>query len=293
MEKIKLYARAKINPVLNVVQKLDNGYHSLEMIMQTVNLFDTIIISKTFTNNITLNTNVYWLPTDNKNLVYKVAKYLKEEYNIRYGIKITLLKSIPICAGLAGGSSDCATTLIGIRNLFNLKISNNKLLQIGKDFGADVPFCIKRGTYLAKGIGEELTPLNPFPHCYILIAKPPVNISTASIFQNLDLSNIREKPDIEKTIYYIKNQDIEGISKSLCNVLESVSIPLYPIIQDIKEVMLKNEALGSLMSGSGSAVFGIFKTKKQAIIAKVALEQTLKIKETFVTKPFNVTNRRN
>lgn len=287
MERIKLFAKAKINLALDVVERLDNGYHNLEMIMQTIELSDTIEIKKTFTNDIKLKTNVYWLPTDYTNLVYKAAKYLKDEYNIKYGIHIELNKKIPSCAGLGGGSADCAATLIGIRNLFGLKISNNKLLDISKNFGADVPFCLKRGTCLAEGIGEKLTPLNKMPNCYILVVKPNINISTSVIFENLDLSKIKERPDIEKIIYYIYKNDIEGISKNLCNVLESVSIEKYPIIKQIKENMLENGALGSLMSGSGSAVFGIFKNKKQMAIAKNNIERTLNIKEVFTTKPFN------
>ncbi len=288
MERIKLFAKAKINLALDVVERLDNGYHNLEMIMQTIGLSDTIEIKKTFTNDIKLKTNVYWLPTDYTNLVYKAAKYLKDEYNIKYGIHIELNKKIPSCAGLGGGSADCAATLIGIRNLLGLKISNNKLLDISKNFGADVPFCLKRGTCLAEGIGEKLTPLNKMPNCYILVVKPNINISTSIIFQNLDLSKIKERPDIEKIIYYIDKNDIEGVSKNLCNVLETVSIEKYPIIKQIKENMLENGALGSLMSGSGSAVFGIFKNKKQMAIAKNNIERTLNIKEVFTTKPFNI-----
>ena len=288
MERIKLFAKAKINLALDVVERLDSGYHNLEMIMQTIGLSDTIEIKKTFTNDIKLKTNVYWLPTDYTNLVYKVAKYLKDKYNIKYGIHIELNKKIPSCAGLGGGSADCAATLIGIRNLFGLKISNNKLLDISKNFGADVPFCLKRGTCLAEGIGEKLTPLNKMPNCYILVVKPNINISTSVIFENLDLSKIKERPDIEKIIYYIDKNDIEGVSKNLCNVLESVSIEKYPIIKQIKENMLENGALGSLMSGSGSAVFGIFKNKKQMAIAKNNIERTLNIKEVFTTKPFNI-----
>lgn len=288
MERIKLFAKAKINLALDVVERLDSGYHNLEMIMQTIGLSDTIEIKKTFTNDIKLKTNVYWLPTDYTNLVYKAAKYLKDEYNIKYGIHIELNKKIPSCAGLGGGSADCAATLIGIRNLFGLKISNNKLLDISKNFGADVPFCLKRGTCLAEGIGEKLTPLNNMPNCYILVVKPNVNISTSVIFENLNLSKIKERPDIEKIIYYIDKNDIEGVSKNLCNVLESVSIEKYPIIKQIKENMLENGALGSLMSGSGSAVFGIFKNKKQVAIAKNNIERTLNIKEVFTTKPFNI-----
>ena len=268
MKNIRLFARAKINLALDVIERLDNGYHNLQMIMQSVSLCDTIYIKKTFNDGICLETNKDWLPIDDKNLVYKAADYLKNEYNIKNGMYIYIKKQIPMCAGLAGGSADCASTLVGIRNLFNLKICNDKLLEIGKSFGADVPFCIKRGTYLAEGIGEKLTPMPPMPHCYMLIVKPSVSISTGAIFQSLDLSKIKERPDIEKINYYIKNENIEGIAANLCNVLETVSIPLYPIIKDIKEAMLESGALGSLMSGSGSAVFGIYKSKKQAILSK-------------------------
>lgn len=287
MEKVKLYARAKINTVIDVVERLDNGYHNLEMIMQSVHLADVIVIKKTFTNTISLDTNIQWLPNDSKNLVYKTAKYLRENYKISYGIDIKLFKSIPICAGLAGGSSDCAATLIGIRNLFKLPISNDELLKIGKEFGADVPFCLKRGSYLAKGIGEKLYPITPFPHCYILIAKPNVNISTAFVFQNLNLDKIKTRPDIEKMIYYQEKQDLKGIADTMSNVLENVSIARYPIIQNIKDMMIKNGALGSVMSGSGSAVFGIFNNKKQMAKASKELRYRLGIKDIFATKPFN------
>ena len=290
MKNIRLLAMAKINLALDVIERLDNGYHNLEMIMQSVTLADTIQIRKTFGNDITLSTNMHWLPIDEKNLVYKAADFLKREYKIKYGMDIYINKKIPMCAGLAGGSTDCAATLVGIRNLFGLKVSNNKLLEIGKEFGADVPFCIKRGTYLAEGIGEKLSPLPQMPHCYILIVKASVSISTGEIFQSLDLSKIKERPDIEKLTYYLKNQNIEGIATNLCNVLEIVSIQKYPIIKDIKESMLESGALGSLMSGSGSAVFGIYKSKKQAINSKNFLHKKLNINEIYITKPFNVYN---
>lgn len=290
MKNIRLLAMAKINLALDAIEKLGNGYHNLEMIMQSITLADTIQIRKTFGNDITLSTNMYWLPLDEKNLVYKAADFLKREYKIKYGMDIYINKKIPMCAGLAGGSTDCAATLVGIRNLFGLKVSNNKLIEIGKEFGADVPFCIKRGTYLAEGIGEKLSPLPQMPHCYILIVKPSVSISTGEIFQSLDLSKIKERPDIEKLTYYLKIQNIEGIATNLCNVLEIVSIQKYPIIKDIKEAMLESGALGSLMSGSGSAVFGIYKSKKQAINSKNYLHKKLNINEIYVTKPFNVYN---
>lgn len=287
MEQVKLFARAKINPALDVIERLDNGYHNLKMILQTINLLDTIIISKSKENKINLKTNIFWLPTDSRNLVYKTAQYFKENYNIKEGINITLHKKIPVSAGLAGGSTDCAATLIGVRNLFKLPISNDELFKIGKELGADVPFCLLRGTALAEGIGEKLTPIHYFPHCYIVIVKPSISVSTSSVFSSLNLNNIKERPDIEKIIYYLGKQDLENVCKNFCNVLETVTIARHPIIGKIKETMIKKDALGSLMSGSGSAVFGVFKSKKIAVLAIKELKQKYNIRDIFLTTPFN------
>lgn len=287
MNYVKLYARAKINPALNVIKKLDNGYHSIETIMQSINLVDTIRIEKTDVDNIILTTNLLWLPTDRRNLVYKTAQLLKQTYNIKEGIKINLFKRIPISAGLAGGSTDCAAALIGIRNLFKLPISNEELFNISKSLGADVPFCLMRGTALAKGIGEKLTPLPPFPPCYILIVKPPVSVSTSSVFENLSLENIKARPDIEKIIYCLKTQNLIELCNNMCNVLETVTIKRHPIIEKIKDIMVKKGAMGSLMSGSGSSVFGIFLSKKSAVFASKEIQSKYNIKDIFITKPFN------
>lgn len=287
MQRIKLFARAKINLALDVVEKLDNGYHTLKMIMQTINILDSITISKSSSSEIKLKTNISWLPTDNRNLVYKAASYLKESYNIKSGFNIFVNKNIPISAGLAGGSTDCAATLIGIRTLFKLPISNKDLFDIGKTLGADVPFCILRGTALAEGIGEKLTPIHYLPYCYIVVVKPSIGISTASVFSSLNLNNISQRPDIEKIIYYLEKQDLQNICNSFCNVLETVTIDKYPIISKIKNTMLQEGALGSLMSGSGSAVFGIYSSKKQAISALKKIKYKYNIKEIFLTTPFN------
>ena len=287
MEQVKLFARAKINPALDVIQKLDNGYHNIKTIMQTVSLFDIINISKTKTNKIYLSTNLSWLPNDSRNLVYKTAEYFKENYDIKEGININLTKNIPISAGLAGGSTDCAATLIGIRNLFKLPISNEELFKIGKELGADVPFCLLRGTALAEGIGEKLTPLHYFPYCYIVIAKPSFSVSTESIFQNLNINSISKRPDIEKIIYYLEKEDLKGICNNLVNVLEEVTIKRHPVIEKIKKTMVINGALGSLMSGSGSSIFGIFNSKKSAIHAIKQIKFKYNIKDIFLTIPFN------
>ena len=194
MDDIKLRARAKINITLDAIRKMENGYHELEMIMQTVNLCDNLHIKKTDTGKVELKSNLVWLPCDSRNLVYRAAEYMRETYNIKEGIEIELVKNIPVAAGLAGGSSDCAATLVGINNLFRLNVSQEELMKIGKSFGADVPYCILRGTALAEGIGEKLTVLPNFPNCYVLLAKPPISVSTASVFGALDL----KKVNIEK-----------------------------------------------------------------------------------------------
>lgn len=284
---VTLYGRAKINLSLDVLEKLENGYHSLDMTMQSVNICDTLRIRKTFADNIRIYTNLSWLPTDERNLVYRTAKLLKEQYKIEDGIEITLQKKIPVSAGLAGGSTDCATTLIGIRNLFRLPISNDELKEIGKTLGADVPFCLQRGTARAKGIGEELTSLPTFPYSYIVVVKPVVSISTADTFQRLDINNLKKRPDTEQLIYYMGKGDLEGLSANLCNVLEEISIKRFPIIKNLKDKMIENGALGSLMTGSGSAVFGIFRTKKQAVQASINIKRNLPVSDIFVTTPFN------
>lgn len=287
MDYIYLKARAKINISLDVVGKRTDGYHDLKMIMQTVNLCDYLFIKKSNLNGITLSTNLKWLPNDNRNLVYKAAQYLIENYKIKDGIHIELTKNIPVSAGLAGGSADCAAALIGIRNLYNLHLTNSDLKDIGKSFGADVPYCIMRGTALAEGIGEKLKKLPPFPNIYVILVKPPINVSTASVFKKLKLDEIKKHPETEKIINYIKNKDIINISNSMCNVLETVTINDYPIIDKIKKSMIENDAIGSMMSGSGPTVFGFFYSKQSALNAIRNIRKTFHIKDCFLTTIYN------
>lgn len=287
MKKTTLFARAKINLALDVLGKFENGYHNINTIMQTVNITDSITISPASHNNINLSSNLFWLPKDHRNLVFRAASFLKQNFNISSGIDIYLKKKIPVSAGLAGGSTDCATTLIGIRNLFKLPISNKELFNISKQFGADVPFCLSRGTYLAQGIGDILTPLPPMPFCYIVVAKPNINVSTKMVFSNLDLSNISSRPDIDKIIFYLEKKDLKNICLSFSNVLEYVTINKFPIISDIKNSMIHCGALGSLMSGSGSSVFGIFTSKNSALNALKYIKSKYHFNEIFLTTPFN------
>ena len=280
---LKVKARAKINIILDILGKRDDGYHEIKTITQTLDLSDTITVSKNESGIITISTNSGKIPSDSSNLAYRAAECLKKKYNINGGIAIEIDKNIPVAAGLAGGSADCASTLIAVRNLYNLPITDSELAEIGKYIGADVPYCIYGGTYLAEGIGEKLTKLSPFPMINVLIAKPSIDVSTAWVYKNFNLSKVREFPDADKMIKYIEENDIQGICGNLRNVLESVTAEKYPIIDDIKKAMIKFGALGALMSGSGPTVFGLYTEKKECESAFNYLREELGILECFIT----------
>lgn len=287
MDYIYLKARAKINAALDVLSRRDDGYHELRMIMQTVNLCDNIFIKKLKSDNIELSCNMSWLPTDERNLMYRAAALMKDRYNIKDGIYMELTKKIPVAAGLAGGSSDCAAVLVGINRLFSLGLTQEELLPLGKELGADVPYCIMRGTVLAEGIGEKLTRLSPFPDCFVLLCKPNINISTATIFKSLDLSRIERHPDINKMIEDIKAKDLKAVADGMCNVLEEVTIPLCPVISDIKRTMVEKGAIGSMMSGSGPTVFGFYPNYESGLAALKEIRKAFRIREIYLTTIFN------
>ena len=287
MDYIYLKARAKINAALDVLGKREDGYHELRMIMQSVNLCDNIFIKKLKTDCIELTSNMSWLPVDERNLMYKAAALMKERYGIKEGIHMELTKKIPVAAGLAGGSSDCAAVLVGINRIFSLGLTQNELLSIGKELGADVPYCIMRGTVLAEGIGEKLTRLPPFPNCFVLLCKPNINISTATIFKSLDLSKIQNHPNIDKMIEDIKKQDLKAVSEGMCNVLEEVTIPICPKIADIKAKMLEYGAIGSMMSGSGPTVFGFYPDYESGLAALKEIRKNFHVREIYLTTIFN------
>jgi len=287
MHQIELKARAKINLTLDVLGKRPDGYHDVEMIMQSINLYDHITIRKMRAPGIKLKTNLKWLPEDGKNLAYKAAQLMTETYSIKDGILIELQKRIPVAAGLAGGSSDAAAVFVGLNALFNLNIPKKELMGLGVRLGADIPYCILRGTALARGIGEKLTKLPPMPFCYLVIAKPSINVSTAYIYKNLKLNELSLRPDTKKVIEGIEKGDLNLIAKNLGNVLESVTIKEYPAIDRIKQTMVEYGALGALMSGSGPSVYGIFEEKKQAQAVSKELKLHNKAKDVFVTTIFN------
>ena len=266
MKTVTIKAPAKVNLTLDVTGKRPNGYHDLKMIMQTISVFDEIKLSLTEEEKIDLHMNKELpdkIPAE-KNLVYKAAALMKEKFDIKGGFDIELQKNIPAAAGLAGGSSDCAAALIAINEVCELGLTTQELCDIGVKLGADVPFCIRKGTMLSEGIGEILTPLTPFKDVWVVLVKPDISVSTAYVYTHLDLPNLKYHPDTDKAIECIDNGDIAGISDTLSNVLETVTVPEYPVLTEIKEFLVQNGAAGSLMSGSGPTVFGIFKNKEDA-----------------------------
>lgn len=257
---------AKINLTLDVTGKLENGYHTLSMIMQSIDVCDELSFEKTADETILFSMNKDLpdkIPAE-KNLVYKAAKLMKDTFKIDGGFKIHLTKNIPAAAGLAGGSSDCAATLIGINELCGLGLDIEKLYEIGVKLGADVPFCIRKGTMLAEGIGEILTPLAPLTGIPVLLIKPNISISTPYVYKHLKLNELDYHPDNKAVISYIKDNNIKKIAASLSNVLETVTIPENPIIAELKHYLTENGAIGSLMSGSGPTTFGIFENMETA-----------------------------
>lgn len=287
METLELRARAKINIALDVLGKREDGYHELKMIMQTVNRCDNITVTKTDKPGISLTATPEWLPTDERNLMYKAAALMTERFDLKQGISMTLVKRIPVAAGLAGGSSDCAAVLIAVNRLFELHLSQQKLCEIGKELGADVPYCIMRGTVLAEGIGEKLTRLPAFPDTFVLLCKPNINVSTATVFNAVDSTPIADHPDVDALIESIKKGDIKAISDGMGNVLENVTIANYPIIADIKQQMLAQGATGSMMSGSGPTVFGFYESYEKGIAALKKIREKFHIREIYLTTVFN------
>lgn len=258
MNEIRLRALAKINLGLDVIRKREDGYHEVRMIMQTINLFDKLHIVKQDHPEITVETNLPYLPDNENNLVYKAANLLIQEFGLDKGVHIKLFKYIPVAAGLAGGSSDAAAVLFGMNRMYDLGLTLEQLMERGVKIGADVPYCLMRGTALAEGIGEKLSRLPACPQCFILIAKPSVNVSTKFVYENLHVNELEAHPDIDKIMAAMKRGDLQDMADGMGNVLETVTIPAYPVIASIKSFMKEHGALGAMMSGSGPTVFGIY-----------------------------------
>lgn len=290
MDKIQLKALAKINLGLDVLRRREDGYHEVKMIMQTIGLHDDLEIRKTKTPGIQVKPNLYYLPTNENNLVYKAAKLLMDEFQIQDGVSIQLKKRIPVAAGMAGGSSDGAAVLWGINQMYGLGLSMQALMERGVRLGADVPYCIQRGTALAEGIGEKLSVLPPMPKCTILIAKPGISVSTKFVYENLHANDLKpeQHPDVDSMIEAMRQKDLGLLCSRMGNVLETVTIPAYPMINEIKRTMMDNGAIGSMMSGSGPTVFGIFDSPAAAKQAVKAVRATKLAKQICLTTPYNV-----
>ena len=284
---ISLKALAKINLGLDVVRRREDGYHEVRMIMQTIQLYDRLDIKRTQEPGIQIQTNLSFLPVNENNLIYKAAKLLMDEYSITDGVSVKLDKRIPVAAGMAGGSTDAAAMLIGVNRLFSLGLTKRQLMERGVQIGADVPYCIMRGTALAEGIGEALSPLPPMVKCPVLIAKPSISVSTKFVYQNLKLDDTTIHPDIDRLIDDIKAKNLHDIAAHMGNVLETVTIPNYPVIDEIKKHMLSNGAVGAMMSGSGPTVFGLFDDEATAKKAYKAMRSSHLARQVYLTSVYN------
>lgn len=289
---MRLRALAKINLGLDVLRKREDGYHELRMIMQTINMYDQLDIEISKTPGIKITTNLPFIPVNGSNLVYKAAKLLMDEFQVEQGITVDLQKFIPVAAGMAGGSSDAAAAMIGVNRLFGLGLSVKELMERGVKIGADVPYCLLRGTALAEGIGDKLRALPPCPDCYVLIGKPAISVSTKFVYENLHANELEYHPEIDKMLEAIQWHNLNKIADCMGNVLETVTIPHYPVIQEIKDHMKEHGALNAMMSGSGPTVFGLFDDKATAENACEALRASRLARTVFLTTVFNNGGRR-
>ena len=287
MNKLTMEAPAKINLGLDVLRRRPDGYHDLRMVMQTISLKDELVLTQTEEPGIFLTVESERegeLPADNKNLAYRAAALLLREFPQPGGVRIQLKKRIPIAAGLAGGSTDAAATLLGMNRLFDLGLSLPELQKRGVTLGADIPYCLMKGTALAEGIGERLTRLPKAPACHVLLAKPDVSVSTAWVYQNLHLTEDTVHPDIDEMTRCLAEGNLTKLCACLGNVLETVTIPAYPVIARIKAQMREAGARGALMSGSGPTVFGLFDSREKAEDCRRAILENNLANELFVTE---------
>ena len=281
MNSITLKSRAKINLSIDVLGKRQDGYHLVEMIMHTIDLYDLIEINEKDNDQITIKSTSDEIPLDCNNLVYKAANLIKKTFNINKGVEIHIKKNIPVAAGMAGGSSNAAAVLVGLNKLWNLNLSNQQLEKIGLKLGADVPFCINGGAVLALGIGEELTPIKGLTKdVCILVCKPDLFVSTKEVYECIDSKDIDKRPNNKFLIECLKNEDTRQLAENMFNVLEGVTMDKHPVIQQIKDIMTNNRALGAMMSGSGPTVFGLYENREDAVKCKAILEK--QFKQTFV-----------
>ena len=281
---MRLRALAKINLGLDILRKREDGYHEVRMIMQTIQMYDVLEMKRVRKPGISLSVNYSYIPNDERNLVYKAAKLLMDEFQVKGGVDIHLEKFIPVAAGMAGGSSDAAAALVGVNRLFKLGLSEKDLMERAVNIGADVPYCVMRGTALAEGIGEKLTRIAQVPDCFVLIGKPGINVSTKAAYESLQLDQIQTHPDIDGMIRDIESGDLRAMTEKMENVFEPGIIGRYPVIGEIKALMEEHGALKAMMSGSGPTVFGIFDDRKKMEEAAAVLRESRLAKTVFATE---------
>lgn len=280
---MKLKSRSKINLSIDVLGKREDGYHFVEMIMQSIDLCDYITINENNENIINIKSNSKDIPLNDENIVYKATKLIKDKFNIDKGIDISIEKNIPIAAGLAGGSGNCAAVLVGLNKLWNLNLDHKELEEIGLKLGADVPFCINGGCSVARNIGEDLEKIKELDEkFFIVICKPEIFVSTKEIYESLDLNNLGKRPNNNELIKSLENNNIINLSNNMANVLENVTIKKYKEIDDIKNIMKECKCLSTMMSGSGPTVFGIFDSIESAKDCESKLLK--KYRQAYITK---------
>lgn len=284
MDSLSLQANAKINLGLDVLRCREDGYHEVKMVMQTVGICDRLDFTKIPEDCIRVSTNKEELPCDEHNLIYRAAKLMKETYGVSEGVSVTLEKNIPIAAGMAGGSTDAAAAIHGMDRLFDLGLSLEEKQKLGVKIGADVPYCLMGGTALSEGIGEVLTALPAVPKAHLVVAKPDINVSTKFVYENLHANSLTEHPDIDGMVESIRKGDLRGITDRMENVLETVTVKHYPIIEAMKAFLKEQGAMNALMSGSGPTVFGIFEKEGTAKAAYEAMVRRGFTEQVFLTE---------
>jgi 4-diphosphocytidyl-2-C-methyl-D-erythritol kinase len=291
VDRIALRPLAKVNLGLDVVGRRDDGYHEVRMVMQTLSLHDHLVMEKQSNGRVSMKTNLRYLPTNQNNLVIQAIELLREEFHITDGVRVNLKKVIPVAGGMAGGSSDAAAAIFGMNKLFDLHMSRKDMMERGVKLGADVPYCIMRGTALAEGIGEILTPLPGIMKCGVLIAKPAFSVSTKKVYEAFDSLKDVSHPDIDGLIQAVQDEDFEGIIQKMGNNLADVTKRMHPVIDQIEKEMEQAGARRAMMSGSGPTVFGLFDTIEEAQSASKAFLNRKDIGQVYVTTIYNAKGR--
>lgn len=288
---LSLKAYAKVNLALDVLRRREDGYHDVKMIMQNLDIYDElefqVLARDTEDVRITLTVNKEGIPTDERNLVYKAIALLFEAHNIKSHISVNLIKNIPAEAGMAGGSTDCAAALKAVNTLYELGLSTDELMGYGVKLGADVPYCVLAKTAISEGIGEILTPIKGLPPVHILVAKPPVNVSTKEIYTNLKANELEKHPDVDGMVEALESGNLNAVAERMENVLETVTVNMHPEIEELKSLMKEQGALNAIMSGSGPTVFGLFDDKDKVWDAAMIISDRELAPEVFITRPVN------